>query len=129
MARGRREVPGRPSLWATAPRPSLQSLDDLLVYCALGAVIGGRLGNALFYDPGYYLAHPLEIFMVWRGGMAYHGGMLGVLVGVMLFARRYRVPWVTVLDLACLAGKCATNKLHCTVGQTKRARASVVVLV
>ena len=66
------------------------SIDDLLVYCALGVVIGGRLGNVLFYDPGYYFAHPLEIFMVWQGGMAFHGGMLGALVGVLLFARRYR---------------------------------------
>ena len=56
----------------------------------------------LFYDPGYYFAHPLEILMVWHGGMAFHGGMLGALAGVLLFARRYRVPWLTVLDLACL---------------------------
>jgi phosphatidylglycerol---prolipoprotein diacylglyceryl transferase len=88
--------------WDGKPRPSADSIDDLLVYCALGTIIGGRLGNVLFYDPGYYLSHPLEIFMVWRGGMAYHGGMLGVFVGVLLFARRYRVPWLTVLDLACL---------------------------
>ncbi len=76
--------------WAARPRPTPESIDDLLVYCALGVVIGGRLGNVLFYDPGYYFAHPLEIFMLWRGGMAFHGGMLGALVGVLLFARRYR---------------------------------------
>ena len=84
------------------PRPTPESIDDLLVYCALGVVIGGRLGNVLFYDPGYYFAHPLEILMLWHGGMAFHGGMLGALAGVILFARRYRVPWLTVLDLACL---------------------------
>ena len=89
--------------WNGAPRPDAESIDDLLVYCALGVVIGGRLGNVLFYDPGFYLAHPLEILMVWRGGMAFHGGMLGALVGVLLFARRYKVPWLTVLDLVCLA--------------------------
>ena len=88
--------------WAGKPRPSAESVDDLLVYSALGAVIGGRLGNILFYDPGYYLHHPLEIFMLWRGGMAFHGGMLGVLVGVVLFSRRYKVPYFTVQDLACL---------------------------
>jgi phosphatidylglycerol:prolipoprotein diacylglycerol transferase len=88
--------------WGGKPRPTPDSVDDLLVYCALGTVIGGRLGQVLLYDPGYYFAHPLEIFMLWRGGMAYHGGMLGVFVGVLLFARRYRVPWLTVLDLACL---------------------------
>jgi phosphatidylglycerol:prolipoprotein diacylglycerol transferase len=88
--------------WGGAPRPSAESIDDLLVYCSLGVVIGGRLGNVLFYDPGYYFSHPLEILMVWHGGMAFHGGMLGALAGVVLFARRYRVPWLTVLDLACL---------------------------
>jgi phosphatidylglycerol:prolipoprotein diacylglycerol transferase len=88
--------------WGGRPRPTPESIDDFLVYAALGTVIGGRLGNVLFYDPGYYLAHPIEIFEVWRGGMAYHGGMIGVFVGVLLFARRYKVPWLTVLDLACL---------------------------
>ncbi len=88
--------------WDGAARPSAESIDDLLLYCALGVVIGGRLGNVLFYDPGYYFAHPLEIFMLWRGGMAFHGGMLGALVGILLFARRYRAPWLTVLDLSCL---------------------------
>jgi len=88
--------------WLGLPRPTPDSIDDLLVYCALGVVIGGRIGNVLFYDPRYYFAHPLEILMLWHGGMAFHGGMLGALVGVILFARRYRVPWLTVLDLACL---------------------------
>jgi phosphatidylglycerol:prolipoprotein diacylglycerol transferase len=97
-----RRVVANERYWAAERRPTPESIDDLLVYCALGTVIGGRLGNILFYDPGYYLAHPLEIFMLWRGGMAYHGGMIGVFVGVLLFARRYRVPWLTVLDLACL---------------------------
>jgi phosphatidylglycerol---prolipoprotein diacylglyceryl transferase len=88
--------------WGGAPRPSAESIDDLLVYCALGVVIGGRLGNVLFYDPRYYFAHPLEILEVWHGGMAFHGGMLGALAGVLLFARRYSLPWLSVLDLACL---------------------------
>lgn len=98
-----RHVVASERYWLGAPRPRVDSIDDLLVYCALGVVIGGRLGNVLFYDPAYYLAHPLEILMVWRGGMAFHGGMLGALAGVLLFARRYRVPWLTALDLACLA--------------------------
>ncbi len=88
--------------WRGQPRPTPESIDDLLVYCALGVVIGGRLGNVLFYDPRYYFDHPMEIFMLWHGGMAFHGGMLGALAGVILFARRYSVPWLTVLDLACL---------------------------
>ena len=90
------------SYWKGAPRPTPHSLDDLLVYCALGVVIGGRLGNVLFYDPRYYFAHPLEIFQVWRGGMAFHGGLIGAAVGILLFARRYRTPLLTVYDLASL---------------------------
>ena len=75
--------------WGGATRPSRDSIDDLLVYCAFGVIIGGRLGNVLFYDPEYYFAHPLEIFKVWEGGMAFHGGLIGAFVGILLFARRY----------------------------------------
>jgi len=97
-----RHVVADDRFWGGAARPSVESIDDLLVYCALGVVIGGRLGQILFYDPSYYFAHPLEIFMLWHGGMAFHGGMLGALFGVVLFARRYKAPWLSVLDLACL---------------------------
>ena len=89
-----RRVVADDRFWGGAARPSVESIDDLLVYCALGVVIGGRLGQILFYDPGYYFAHPLEIFMLWHGGMAFHGGMLGALAGVLLFARRYKTPWL-----------------------------------
>jgi phosphatidylglycerol:prolipoprotein diacylglycerol transferase len=77
------------SLWGAAKRPTPDSVDDLLVYCALGVIVGGRLGNVLFYDPSYYLARPLEIFEVWHGGMAFHGGLIGAALGAWLFARRY----------------------------------------
>jgi phosphatidylglycerol---prolipoprotein diacylglyceryl transferase len=90
------------SLWGGAARPTPASIDDLLVYCAIGVIVGGRLGNVLFYDPGYYFSHPLEIFKIWEGGMAFHGGMLGALAGIVLFSWRYRAPPLTVLDLACL---------------------------
>ncbi|MFN3884887.1 MAG: prolipoprotein diacylglyceryl transferase [Rhodocyclaceae bacterium] len=65
-----------------------QHIDDLLFYGVLGVVIGGRLGQVLFYEPGYYLAHPLEILAVWKGGMSFHGGFLGVLVAVGLYAKK-----------------------------------------
>ena len=65
-----------------------QDVDDLLFYGVMGVVLGGRLGQVLFYEPGYYLAHPLEILAVWKGGMAFHGGMLGVFVAMALFARK-----------------------------------------
>ena len=73
-----RHVVSDDGYWRGAPRPDAASIDDLLVYCTLGVVVGGRLGQVLLWTPGYFLAHPLEIFMVWRGGMAFHGGMIGV---------------------------------------------------
>jgi phosphatidylglycerol---prolipoprotein diacylglyceryl transferase len=88
--------------WGEAARPTAESIDDLLVYCAFGVIIGGRLGNVLFYDPQYYFSHPIEIFKVWEGGMAFHGGLIGAFLGVLLFARRYSAPPLTVLDLCSL---------------------------
>jgi len=88
--------------WNGTKRPTPDSIDDLLVYCAFGVIIGGRLGNVLFYDPGYYLAHPLDAFKIWEGGMAFHGGLIGCFLGMMLFARRYRTPLLTVMDLCSL---------------------------
>jgi phosphatidylglycerol---prolipoprotein diacylglyceryl transferase len=70
------------------PRFGVRDLEDLLFWGAVGTVVGGRLGYALFYKPAYYLANPLEILMVWQGGMAFHGGLIGVLVAIALFARR-----------------------------------------
>ena len=89
-------------LWGDSPRPTPDSVDDLLVYCAVGVIVGGRLGNVLFYDPGYYFAHPIEIFKIWEGGMAFHGGLIGASCGIIAFAWRYGVPALTVFDLACL---------------------------
>ncbi len=72
--------------------------EDLLFAGILGVILGGRLGYVLFYKPGYYLAHPLEIFAIWQGGMAFHGGLLGVLVAMVVFARRHRLRWLDVMD-------------------------------
>jgi phosphatidylglycerol:prolipoprotein diacylglycerol transferase len=77
---------------------SRQDVDDLLFYGVLGVIIGGRLGYVLFYKPGYYLANPLEIFMVWKGGMASHGGFIGVLVVMFLFARSRGGPFLQIAD-------------------------------
>ena len=76
-----------------------RDIEDLLFYGVLGVVIGGRLGYVLFYKPAFYAAHPLEIFAVWRGGMSFHGGLLGVLAGVMLFAWRRKRPFLEVTDI------------------------------
>jgi phosphatidylglycerol:prolipoprotein diacylglycerol transferase len=65
-----------------------EDLDDMLFYGMLGVVLGGRLGEVLFYEPAFYFSHPLDIFKVWHGGMSYHGGFLGVLVAMALWARK-----------------------------------------
>ncbi|WP_090828469.1 prolipoprotein diacylglyceryl transferase [Nitrosovibrio tenuis] len=73
-------------------------LDDMLFYGVLGVILGGRLGHVLFYQFGYYLQHPLEIFAVWQGGMSFHGGFLGVITAMALVARKYKLPWLAVTD-------------------------------
>jgi phosphatidylglycerol:prolipoprotein diacylglycerol transferase len=73
-------------------------LDDILFYGVIGVIVGGRLGYVLFYKPDYYLSHPLEIFAVWQGGMSFHGGFLGVLVAMVVLARRRAKPWLAVMD-------------------------------
>lgn len=73
-------------------------VEDLLFWGVAGVVLGGRLGYVLFYKPAYYLSHPLEIFAVWEGGMAFHGGLLGVLVACALFARRKGLTFLQLMD-------------------------------
>lgn len=67
---------------------TVQDLEDLIFYCVLGVVIGGRLGYVLFYQPLQYLAHPIEVFYLWQGGMSFHGGLIGVVLVLLLFARK-----------------------------------------
>lgn len=76
-----------------------RDVEDLLFYGVLGVVLGGRIGYVLFYKPGYYAAHPLEVFAVWKGGMAFHGGLLGVIVAMALFARSRGRQFLDVADL------------------------------
>jgi phosphatidylglycerol:prolipoprotein diacylglycerol transferase len=76
-----------------------KDVEDLLFYGVLGVVIGGRVGYALFYKPGQYLANPLEILQVWKGGMSFHGGLLGVIAAMALFAGRRGRPFLEVMDL------------------------------
>ena len=82
------------------PRATFTSsmLDDMLFYGVLGVIVGGRLGYVLFYHFGYFLQHPLEIFAVWQGGMAFHGGFLGVITAMALLARKYKLRWLVVTD-------------------------------
>lgn len=73
-------------------------LDKLTVYVALGTIIGARLGHCFFYEPSYYLAHPLEIFKVWHGGLASHGAAIGILLALWLFVRKEKKPFIWVID-------------------------------
>ena len=78
---------------------SRRDIEDILFLGVVGVVLGGRIGYCLFYKPDYYLVHPLEILAVWQGGMSFHGGMLGVLVSQVWFARTRHKPWLQVMDL------------------------------
>ena len=77
---------------------TVSMLDDMLFYGVLGVILGGRLGHVIFYQFGYYLQHPLEIFAVWQGGMSFHGGFLGVISAMALLARKYKLQWLAVTD-------------------------------
>jgi len=76
-----------------------QHVEDLLFFSMLGVVLGGRLGYVLFYKPSHYLAHPAEIFAVWQGGMAFHGGLLGVITAMAVFAKRQGRHFFEVADM------------------------------
>ena len=79
-----------------------QEIADFLFYGALGVILGGRIGYVLFYNFGYYLAHPIEIFYIWTGGMSFHGGLLGVIIAMWLYARRTHRPFFVVADFVAL---------------------------
>jgi len=76
---------------------------DLLFYGAVGVVAGGRLGYVLFYNPAWYLDHPLEAFAIWQGGMSFHGGLLGVVAATLLFCRRRQLPVLLTGDILVTA--------------------------
>ncbi len=87
---------------------TVEMLDKLTVYMAIGTVLGARLGHCLFYEPDYYLSNPVEILKVWKGGLASHGAALGILLALWLFVRKYKKPFIWIIDrivvVAALAG-------------------------
>jgi phosphatidylglycerol:prolipoprotein diacylglycerol transferase len=87
-------------LWGGTAPFSKQTLDDFLLWAALGIILGGRLGYVLFYNFDHYLANPLEIFAIWRGGMSFHGGVLGIGVAIFAFCARNNLPALRLMDLA-----------------------------
>ena len=76
--------------------------DDLVFYASLGVIFGGRLGYVLFYNLGYYLKNPIDIFKLWDGGMSFHGGVIGTTIGILYLARKEKLNWLRVHDyVAC----------------------------
>lgn len=80
-----------------------QHIDDFLVWATLGVVLGGRLGYVLFYKPGYYFTHPLEIPAMWTGGMSFHGGCIGVVIALWLFTRERKISILALADIVACA--------------------------
>ncbi|HXF54712.1 MAG TPA: prolipoprotein diacylglyceryl transferase [Hyphomicrobiaceae bacterium] len=91
-------------LWFKGEAPFAPArADDLLIFMTVGVVAGGRLGFVLLYEPSYYLRHPLEIFAIWQGGMAFHGALLGCGLAIWLFARWANVSPLSAMDLTAAA--------------------------
>jgi phosphatidylglycerol---prolipoprotein diacylglyceryl transferase len=88
--------------WGNRARPKPDDFDDLIVWCALGVVLGGRLAHVLFYDLARYTADPVQILVIWRGGMSFHGGLIGAITAMALFARRKGLPALAFFDVAAL---------------------------
>lgn len=83
-----------------APKP----LEDMVTWAIISIMLGGRLGYVLFYNAEYYLKHPSEIIAIWKGGMSFHGGLMGVMIGFYLYARHFKIPYVSLMDkVACAA--------------------------
>ncbi|MET1047941.1 MAG: prolipoprotein diacylglyceryl transferase [Hyphomicrobium sp.] len=99
-----RRVVSTPRLWAGDKSPlTLERIDDLLLFMTGAIIIGGRLGQVLLYDPEFYFANPSEIVKVWKGGMSFHGAFIGSAIAIITFARIYKVPARSVMDLCCAA--------------------------
>lgn len=76
-----------------------KEIDDFLVWATVGVILGGRLGYVLFYRPGHYLENPADALAIWQGGMSFHGGMLGVALAIVLFARRRGIAVLALADM------------------------------
>jgi len=91
-------------LSARSPFPFTRTqIDDFLFWAIIGVIVGGRGGYVLFYNAEFYFEHPLEIFAVWRGGMSFHGGFIGMVTAIALFARHHRIPFLSLADVICPA--------------------------
>lgn len=87
-----------------------QNVEDLTIYVVIGTIIGARLGHVVFYDAAYYFNHPIEIVQIWKGGLASHGGAIGILVAIYLYCKKYKMKFLWVFDrlviVVCFTGAC-----------------------
>ncbi len=88
--------------WTGLKRPTADDLDDLVVWVAVGVVLGGRIGYVLFYNLAAYASRPWEALAIWHGGMSFHGGFIGAVLAIVLFARRRGLNPLSMLDLAAI---------------------------
>jgi len=91
-------------LWGGPAPLTVTDYDDFVLWVTLGIILGGRTGYVLFYNPGYFAEHPAEIVQLWKGGMSFHGGFLGCVLAVILFARHRGLPILSLGDITCAAG-------------------------
>jgi phosphatidylglycerol---prolipoprotein diacylglyceryl transferase len=99
-----RAIIRRETLWGGPAPMTVTDYDDFVLWVTLGIILGGRIGYVLFYNPSYFAAHPLESVQLWKGGMSFHGGFLGCVLAVALFARHRGLPVLSLGDLTCAAG-------------------------
>src|SRR5437899_6524023 len=88
-------------LWGGVAPISLPQLDDFILWVTLGIILGGRTGYVLFYNLPFFITHPAEIFELWKGGMSFHGGFIGSVAAVVLFARTRHIPIWSLGDIVC----------------------------
>jgi phosphatidylglycerol:prolipoprotein diacylglycerol transferase len=87
-------------LWGGASPLTPVDIDDFVLWLVVGIVAGGRIGYAVFYEPGHFLDHPLDFFRLWEGGMSFHGGLAGTIIAMALFSLKRRTPMLSLFDVA-----------------------------
>jgi phosphatidylglycerol---prolipoprotein diacylglyceryl transferase len=92
------------ALWRGKPPLTVADFDDFILWITLGIILGGRLGYVLFYNPAHFVEYPIEILQMWKGGMSFHGGFLGCVAAVLLFAWKRGISVLSLGDLTCAAG-------------------------
>ncbi|HEY2137402.1 MAG TPA: prolipoprotein diacylglyceryl transferase, partial [Xanthobacteraceae bacterium] len=91
-------------LWGGPAPFTVTDYDDFILWVTLGIILGGRTGYVLFYNFDFFLAHPLEILQVWKGGMSFHGGFLGCVLAVVLFGLKRKISILSLGDVTCAVG-------------------------